>query len=199
MSILKAISLTRPWPHAILHLGKRVENRSHAQFARHRGPLLLHAAKSWEDDIDTPLGVAWDDPLLLRTKSAHPTGIVGRCRVVAAVRPCWYCDGRGKVRSPPGRYSAAAGDLKHECTVPQCVKGATFLDDDLNTVLAGHHVSELIEAEDVEAELRWWQGGHAIVLADVEALEEPIPWRGALGLWRAPDELLELLPKSWRP
>lgn len=187
MSTLKAISLTRPWPHAILHLGKRVENRSHPQFQSHRGPLLLHAAKSWEKDIDTPLGVAWEDPLLLRTKSAHPTGIVGRCRVVAAVRACWYCQGKGK-----------HGDGAPCGVVPQCVNGAVFLDDDLNTVLEDH-VPELIEAKDVEAELRWWQGGHAIVLADVEALEEPIPWRGALGLWRAPDELLELLPKSWRP
>ncbi len=35
-------------------------------------------------------------------------------------------------------------------------------------------------------QLRWWQGGFALLLADVEPLERPIPWPGALGLFRVP-------------
>ena len=50
---MRALSLTRPWPHAILHLGKRIENRSDKRgmppMCKYRGPLLLHAAKSWDD------------------------------------------------------------------------------------------------------------------------------------------------------
>lgn len=41
---MKAISIHQPWAHAILHLGKCVENRTWP--TRHRGPLLIHASKS---------------------------------------------------------------------------------------------------------------------------------------------------------
>ncbi len=41
---MKALSLTRPWPWIILHLGKRIENRSWE--TEYRGPVLLHAAKT---------------------------------------------------------------------------------------------------------------------------------------------------------
>jgi hypothetical protein len=42
---VKALSLTQPWPWIILHLGKRIENRTR-NIGNHRGPLFLHAAKS---------------------------------------------------------------------------------------------------------------------------------------------------------
>lgn len=39
-------------------------------------------------------------------------------------------------------------------------------------------------------DLRWWTGGHGLVLADPEPLPEPIPWRkGQQQLWTMPDEL----------
>lgn len=41
---MKCVSLHQPWAHAVLHLGKTVENRTWA--TRHRGPLLIHAARS---------------------------------------------------------------------------------------------------------------------------------------------------------
>lgn len=41
---MKCLSVHQPWAHAILHLGKNVENRAWA--TRYRGPLLIHAAKS---------------------------------------------------------------------------------------------------------------------------------------------------------
>lgn len=40
---LKALTIRQPWVHAILHLGKDVENRSWA--TSYRGPVLIHAAK----------------------------------------------------------------------------------------------------------------------------------------------------------
>lgn len=41
---MKALSLTRPWPWIIEHLGKRIENRSWT--TDYRGPVLLHASKT---------------------------------------------------------------------------------------------------------------------------------------------------------
>lgn len=52
--IIKGLSLTRPWPFAILHLGKRVENRSWKPPKWILGNYVaLHAAQSWSnDDLD---------------------------------------------------------------------------------------------------------------------------------------------------
>lgn len=41
---MKALSVLQPWAHAILRLGKSVENRTWP--TRYRGPLLIHAGKS---------------------------------------------------------------------------------------------------------------------------------------------------------
>jgi len=39
---MKAISIRQPWAWAILHAGKRIENRGWS--TRHRGPILLHVS-----------------------------------------------------------------------------------------------------------------------------------------------------------
>lgn len=43
---MKAISLRPPWPYAIFHLEKDVENRD--WFTPYRGPILIHASKTWD-------------------------------------------------------------------------------------------------------------------------------------------------------
>lgn len=40
---MKALSLTQPWAHAVVHLGKRVENRDWPGCS-FRGPFLIHAS-----------------------------------------------------------------------------------------------------------------------------------------------------------
>lgn len=35
-----------PWPYAIMHLGKCIENRSWR--TNYKGPLLIHASKNWD-------------------------------------------------------------------------------------------------------------------------------------------------------
>lgn len=47
MPSIPALSLHRPWPALILDGGKDIENRSWA--TRHRGLLLIHSAKPWDD------------------------------------------------------------------------------------------------------------------------------------------------------
>lgn len=66
---MKALSVCQPWAHAILALGKNVENRSWP--TSYRGPLLVHASKTKAlydredaDDWREGLGVelpAWSD------------------------------------------------------------------------------------------------------------------------------------------
>lgn len=96
-SDLRALSLTRPWPYCITHLGKRIENRSWARpgappVCRYRGELYLHAAQSWDPTtvpIIRSLGVelSEDEANTLRDRSRHPAGvIVARCRAVGSVR-----------------------------------------------------------------------------------------------------------------
>lgn len=41
---MKVLSVRQPWAHAILHLGKNVENRSWA--TTYRGPVAIHASKT---------------------------------------------------------------------------------------------------------------------------------------------------------
>lgn len=47
---MKAISVRQPWADAILHFGKRIENRTWN--TRYRGPLLIHAARQPAEDED---------------------------------------------------------------------------------------------------------------------------------------------------
>ncbi len=41
---MHCLSIHQPWAHAILHLGKDIENRTWS--TKYRGPLLIHASKS---------------------------------------------------------------------------------------------------------------------------------------------------------
>ena len=40
---MKALTVRQPWAHAVLYLGKTIENRTWP--TAHRGPLLIHAAR----------------------------------------------------------------------------------------------------------------------------------------------------------
>lgn len=181
---MKAITLKRPWPHAVLHLGKRIENRSDKRgmppMCRHRGWLLLHAGKGWDRDcwswcderglLPTIDGLQYVATRYMREPRAsreregwHPTGIVGRCRVVG------HIDGESEDVwvSRPGEPQSAEEVERAEALVPT-----------LN--------------------LRWWMGGYGLILADVEALDRPIPCNGRLGLWTPKLDVLEQLPSGWR-
>lgn len=108
---MKALSLSRPWPQIIMSCGKTIENRSRRDarmpyMCRHRGALLLHAAKSW--DAHASEFVARNElasasqikDLNLGDRKAHPAGaIVALCQVRGHVDP------EGKVHLGP-RFAA---------------------------------------------------------------------------------------------
>ena len=162
---VRALSLSRPWPYAILAAGKRIENRADKRgmppMCRYRGRLLLHAAKSWDKSavdwmlkrglIDRKTGwmldaQRWNPSLECLT----PGAIVGRCRVVAGLRPMADESGRAE-------------------------------DFEVDTL---HRYDEL--------DMRWWMGGFGMVLTDVVGVT-PFTVRGHQGLWKPPAELVDHL------
>jgi len=81
---MKALSLKQPWPWAILHLGKDVENRSWA--TGFRGRFLIHASKNFDmEGYDFVLRIAAEKRVVVpRAADFARGGIVG----TAVIRDC---------------------------------------------------------------------------------------------------------------
>lgn len=90
---MKALSIRQPWAWAILHAGKRVENRDWKGCA-YRGPLLIHASKGctrqeYSDAADFIAERRYADnylglvvPELPPLEALDRGGVVGVCRVI---------------------------------------------------------------------------------------------------------------------
>lgn len=89
---MKCLSGRQPWWWAIMHAGKRVENR--VWNTSYRGPILLHAAKGctvdeyedaciWMENAGVIQHINDVPPL----KSMQRGGIVGRARIVGVIPP----------------------------------------------------------------------------------------------------------------
>jgi hypothetical protein len=192
---MKALSLSRPWPFAIVELGKGIENRSvkggrMPPMCHYRGELLLHAAKSWDKSAARWMqyrglatvaggtaGMARDGKrIIVDDPHHHPSGVVfARCRVVAHItpRPCPECQLR-------------ANAFIREATECDLCGGRGVLPS--THVMLDDHAA--LAADPRTSDMRWWMGGYAIVLADVR----PTPLvacKGALGIWTVPDEVAE--------
>jgi hypothetical protein len=144
---MKALSIRQPWPWAILHAGKRVENRGwqHAPRLMEGRTFLIHAGKGmtiaeWEDarDFMGGTGTVWGGRPLPGRPDLVRGAIVGRARLVMATRG----------RTWPGDRWAVSGALH-------------------------------------------------LLLSDVEIIDTPIPFKGALGFFEVPDEVLA--GSTWRP
>lgn len=105
---MKCISIRQPWAHAILHLGKCVENRSWP--TNYRGPILIHAAKRFvKHEHDFALHFMRDQVGI--RKDAWPLvddlafgGIVGEAEIVACVTRSespWFVGPYGFVLANP--------------------------------------------------------------------------------------------------
>jgi hypothetical protein len=118
---MKALTVQQPWAWAIAHGGKDVENRTWS--TSHRGPLAIHAGKSYDRATD---------------------GLVAGLAGVAA--------------------------LPTLSTVRGAIVAVAHL--------AGVHIYGHCQCSPWAA----W-GQYHWVFADVQPLAEPIPHKGALGLW----------------
>ncbi|HEY8560468.1 MAG TPA: ASCH domain-containing protein [Pyrinomonadaceae bacterium] len=109
---MKALSIKQPWAHAILHLGKDIENRDWS--TNIRGTIALHASKTMTaDELKAFIYVAIDiaDAELLRQmmhqldKKQMPFGaIVGTVEIVGCVKqsksPWFFGDFGFELKNP---------------------------------------------------------------------------------------------------
>lgn len=141
---LQALTLIRPWPWAIIHAGKPVENRTWAPPASLIGrPIAIHAGKKWDDAAAGDIASAAD--LSVLPAEAQREGIVAVAIIDRVVRGEWH----------PGSK---------------------------DPVLASE----------------WYSGPVGWVLRDVVELREPVPCRGAQGLWPVPEDVIELVRKRYK-
>jgi hypothetical protein len=89
--------MKHPWCHAVLYLGKRVENRSWVP--KHRGPILLHASLTmstpyYEDSCERMRRIGVEPP---RREDLAFGGIVGRCDFVDVIPRGSFADQAQKV------------------------------------------------------------------------------------------------------
>ena len=98
---MRALTLIRPWPWAIFHAGKDIENRSWAPSPRQLvlGDLLaIHAGKAWGQYdagwIDDLLAALADGvPRTMPEKSEHAPGIIGVVKFMGVTIECdspWF-------------------------------------------------------------------------------------------------------------
>lgn len=166
---MRAITVKQPWAWAIAHGGKSIENRSRG--TTYRGPLAIHA------------GLAWSE------RGATDT------RVIDAIRgdrqPEGYYDPPIHVVAEVGR----AGFIAVRPTDPRYATGVVIAVAEL----ADAHPDAGCcrpwgESSYTEASGRKRTAVHHLILEDIRPLPAPLACRGALGYWRLPADVLELLP-----
>jgi hypothetical protein len=134
---VKALAIRQPWAHAIVHAGKRIENRTWP--TPFRGPFLIHAAKGCTRDeyldavhwmvsrglarspffpLSAPRGVDVAAlPMVPRLADLVRGGIVGRARIIEVFRPA----PEGVPAQPwlmPGQYGFELADVEPLPFVP---------------------------------------------------------------------------------
>lgn len=187
MRELRGLSFTPPWPWAILHCGKSIENREGWENAaydwcrKYRGPIAIHASR-------LPTGV---DSYWKRAQKT-PSFMPRESQALALE------DFELTVDGCMAAAKASGLELSHPTLQQLCqqtghivgvatVVGAVyrFLTPEYRVVLdAGRTVRKLTRDEK-----RWWFGGFALVLDDKKELKQPVPCKGALGLWPLPKDV----------
>lgn len=84
MSYVKALSVRQPWARLIVLGTKPVENRTWR--TSHRGPLLIHASKTFDRDGYAHLLMSYPRIYLPHRSRYRLGGIVGRVRLVDCVQ-----------------------------------------------------------------------------------------------------------------
>lgn len=158
---MKTISLTQPWASLVALGEKRIETRSWA--TRYRGPLAIHASATLPKAAKVLLLCTPFHEVL--TRRGH------------AISHMLMAPPKGVVP-----HDLPLGAVIATAKLVTCIR----LEDDLTV----RDTLALSEARHEQSFGDYSPGRFAWVLRDVVALPEPIPARGALGLWEFPDELL---------
>lgn len=79
---MKALSVRQPFAYAIFRLNKDIENRRWP--TKHRGPLLIHASKTWDEAGYNFLTYRFDE--FVPSKEHHAFGaIIGQVHLIDCV------------------------------------------------------------------------------------------------------------------
>lgn len=166
---VRAITVRQPWAWAIAHGGKTVENRSRG--TAYRGTLLVHAGASWSERGAT-------DQRVLHAWTAWLSGRPIELAHEEHLRDPWE---RADALDPDDDRERELLDRAAVIAVAQLVDSHPD---------AGC-CQPWGESEYPEASGRRRTAVHHLVLEDVVPLGDPIPARGALGLWRPAPDLVE--------
>jgi hypothetical protein len=102
---MRALSLRPPWPYAIFHLGKDIENRPWR--INWRGKLLIHASKTWDQQGYDFLSDSMDE--YVPSKEQHVFGaIVGTVELIDCVsehHSKWFFGDYGFVLEDPKQFT----------------------------------------------------------------------------------------------
>lgn len=168
---MKAITLTQPWATLVAIGAKQLETRSWQ--TKYRGPLAIHAGQGLGPvggKIGL-MGVVANEPFLTVLQAWHPNTVV---------RPDYWLP----------RAAIIATCSLVDC----CMIGV--LDDGTPTYMAFDEFPPVLTAvQEPERSFGDYRAGrYAWILANIRALSEPIPCKGALSLWE-PDTLTQLAIK----
>lgn len=169
---MKGLSLTQPWATLVSSGAKVVETRSWP--TSYRGPILIHAAKGFPEQARR---------LCSTEPFAHRLAQAG----FDLERSAYRTNPQGWAKVLPLGVIVAVANLVavHPITGHDSAGRATFGDG----VRAGRVVGEELAFGD------YAPGRYVWLLSGVRRLPEPIPYRGALGLWEVERELGERLER----
>ncbi len=153
---MKVITLTQPWATLVAIGAKRIETRSWA--TSYRGPLAIHAGAGLG-----PVGGA--------------QGLMELCRSEPFRSVLLAAGFLGTPDLPRGAIVAV-------CELVGYSRTHNFVGRPSVTIIAGPHQGQMWQLTDQERAFGDYTPGRwAWLLADVQPLAEPIPAKGALGLW----------------
>jgi hypothetical protein len=170
---MKCLSLHQPWASLLAHGKKRVETRSWA--IKHRGPLLIHAAKRWTPDE----GYVAADPLWFRP-ALESIGITLTPDDAACERA----------------WGLPLGAIVGRVNVVDCVPTA-FVRDSLSLtphIAEGEYEGKRWKCLDIGMRERafgdYSTGRVAFLCSDFVPFAAPVPFRGAQGLFDVPEAVV---------
>lgn len=165
-----ALSLVQPWAWAILHAGKRIENRNWPYGCAQRGPIWLHASKGvgTRSEFDAAVEGILD---VVRLSDLVQLGVAARVGTVPGLAVVDHT----KMWVPS--TDLPRGAIVGRAEIVGVVKDGRIHRDGAST--CEQPTNEPLLHLDAD----YWTGGFALVLDRVAILREPVPCAGALGFW----------------
>lgn len=171
---MKALSLWQPWATLIASGQKRVETRGWA--CHHRGPLLIHAAKTWTGDT---AGLCLTEPFRTSLRAAGHSIPVSPHNWTTA-----------DLRERKQGWGMPFGAIVGRVDVVDCFPSADIIvwRPDQSVQFGSGRLLQLSETEHAFGD--YSPGRYGFLLANPVRFPTPIPLAGKQGLFDVPDHLV---------